>query len=281
MDRRKGRWSRRLTLACTALVLISLLSLYTLPIAKATSNIRIGDQAIAKGVDDRTGLPVQRTDSFDVNDLYVYSWVKLVDVPSPAHNITWIWLTPQLNQFSRVSGTIRDPGAGRFWSSYYVWSSIKVNDTETQHILGFWQVDIYIDGEKALTQTFSINDRTKPIQPMIGLSWPIYNIKVYIEPSPAYAKQDVIDAMKQWNYSQAWFQSTYLLTPRAIFNLIVSDDSNSDVIVTFNQTQTNPGFLGIAHTAYTTDSSGRFIKVTCSVSLDLARSMGRNLTIPH
>ncbi|MBM3897245.1 MAG: hypothetical protein FJ358_01795 [Thaumarchaeota archaeon] len=273
----EGRLSRRLTWVCTALVLLSLMLLYTLPIAKGTSNLRIDDQAIAKGIDDRTNLPVQRTDSFDVNDLYVYSWVKFVDVPSPAHNLTWVWFTPQLHQYSKVSLTTRDPGAGRVWSTYYTWSAIKVNGSEAAHIQGFWQVEVYVDGTKILTQVFSINDGTEPIQPMIGFSWPIYNIKVYTESAPAYAKEDVIDAMKQWNYSQRWFQSTYSSAPRAIFNLIVSDDINSDIRVTFNQTQSNPEFLGIAHTTYNYDSSGRITKVTCAVSLDLAKSDGTKL----
>ena len=179
-------------------------------LSEANPDIHVGDSATALGVDSQTYLPLRRTQSFSVDDASVYSWLKLVDVTSPTHNVTWVWLTPQKHTYHNTSVIIPDAGRGRSWSEYCVWSRIDVRGYTPSQLTGFWTVEILIDDVKVLVQRFSIKDDKPLSQPVYGFSWPSYNIEVNIHSGPSYARQAVINAMKQWNFSQTWFQNLTL-----------------------------------------------------------------------
>jgi len=235
----------------------------------------LADNATAEGVDQSSNAPLGRTTSFYVTDSAVYSWLKFVNVQPPSHNVTWVWLTPQKHIYYNCSYIIPNLGSGSYYPEYYLWCNIRITDSTPSYIVGTWEVDFYTDGAKLLVQTFSISDSTPLAQPTEGFTWPTYNLFVFIQPSaPSYARQDVISAMEQWNYSQIWFQNMYQLPSRPTFNLIVSDDPLiSNITVVFNQTQTSQ-YLGYATDHYWFSSDGTFTKVTCSISLDLATSDG-------
>jgi len=252
--------------------LVSSLSILT----EASSSVQVGDSATALGVDPQTYLPLHRTQLFSVDDASVYSWLKLVDVTSPTHNVTWIWLTPQKHMYYNSSHIIPDPGKGRSWSEYYVWSRIDVRDHTPSQLTGLWVVEVLVDGVKVLVQSFSIGDDTPLSQPVYGFSWPSYNIEVNIHSGPFFARQAVIDAMRQWNFSQIWFQSTYGLASRPFYSLIVSDDPSAPVQIYFNETQTTEDW-GYARYKYWYNSTGYFTKVTCSISIILSLKDGREL----
>jgi len=262
-----------------AMILISLAFFATNmfpPVSRASTNVQIGDSATAKGVDPATYSPINRTQSFTVRDTSVYSWLKLVDVTSPSHNLTWLWLTPQRHQYRSLSLSIPDPGPGKVWPAYYAWSYLDVNGGTAAQLTGIWEIDVFLDGVRALVQTFSINDNTPPSQPMEGYSWPSYNIKVNIQYAPSYARQDVINAMKQWNFSQTWFQKTYGLASRPTYNLIVSNSTSDPIQVFFNQTQTTDDW-GCTSSSYWHNSTGYFTGVTSSISIILSLKDGSKL----
>ena len=242
----------------------------------ASTSVQIGDSATAKGVDPATYSPIDRTQSFTVRDTSVYSWLKLVDVTSPSHNLTWLWLTPQRHQYRSVSLSIPDPGQGKVWPAYYAWSYLDINGGTAAQLTGIWEIDVFLDGVRALVQTFSISDSTPPSQPMVGYSWPSYNIKVNIQYAPSYARQDVINAMKQWNFSQTWFQKTYGLASRPTYNLVVSNSTSDPIQVFFNQTQTTDDW-GCTSSEYSYNSTGYFAGVTSSISIILSLKDGSRL----
>jgi len=240
--------------------------------------LSLEDNATAEGVNHDSGTPIGRTTSFSVTDRMVYSWLEFVNVKTPSHNITWVWLTPQKHLFYNYSYIIPDPGPNKCWPEFHLWCSIYITNSTPSCILGTWEIDVYINGTRLLVQEFNISDDTPPVQPTEGFTWPNYNLYVYIQQSaPSYARQNVIAAMKQWNFSQIWFQNTYELQSRPIFNLIVSDNPlTSNITVIFNQTQTNR-YLGHANYQYWYSADGTLTKVTCSVSLDLSTSDGAKL----
>ena len=266
----------RISTILTLLILFTLLVSSFFLLSEATPSIQVGDSAIALGVDRQTHLPLHRTQSFSVDDASVYSWLKLVDVTSPTHNVSWIWLTPQKHVYYNTSVIIPDPGKGRSWSEYYVWSSIDVRGYAPSQLTGFWTVEVLIDDAKVLVQSFSIKDDTPLSQPVYGFSWPSYNIEVNIHPGPSYARQAVINAMKQWNFSQTWFQGAYGLPSRPIYSLIVSDNPSAPIQIYFNETQTTEDW-GYARYQYWYNSTGLFTRVTCSIPIILSLKDGRKL----
>jgi hypothetical protein len=240
---------------------------------------QIEDSAITASLDSATHLPMNRTQSFDVTDKEVYSWLSFANVSSPPRNVTWIWLTPAKHQYLTDQAVIPDPGAGKSWSKYIVWSNIKINGTAVAQLTGLWTVGIFVGGVQVKVQNFWITDSSSPLyQPTEGYSWPIRNIYVNIRNGPQYARQDVINAMKQWNNSQTWFQKTYGLTPlKPIYNLILSNNTSDTVQITFNQTQTSRDW-GYTQSNFSWDSSSnKFTQVTANISIILSLNDGTTL----
>jgi peptide/nickel transport system substrate-binding protein len=185
-------------------------------------------------------------------------------------------LTPQKHIYYNTSDIIPDPGKGRSWSEYYMWSWIDVRGHVPSQLTGAWVVEVFVDGVKVLVQSFSIRDDTPLSQPVYGFSWPSYNIEVYVHPGPSYARQAVVNAMRQWNCSQIWFQATYGLPSRPTYSLIVSDNPSAPIQIYFNETQTTEDW-GYARYKYWYNSTGYFTNVTCSISVILSLKDGREL----
>ena len=97
-----------------------------------------------------------RTQTFDANDTYAHSWIKLINVYSPSHNISWTWLTPWGQAYAKYNVTIPDPGSGRYYQNYYADSSISIKGSSALYLAGAWHVNVYIDGALALLQNFSL-----------------------------------------------------------------------------------------------------------------------------
>lgn len=234
--------------------------------------------AMAGGVTDDSQAPVNETNVFSVNDSAAYSWLKLGNLPSPTHNVTWVWVTPQDHVYFRFSTATDDPGPGRYWQDYYLWSHIHISSSSVHVLPGEWKVRVYLDDSRLLVQNFSVVVPVVPTMPLQDFDWPTSVIPVYIDGGPSYARGAVLFAMKEWNFGQQWFQSTYSLPAKAIYQFVASNDSASPIQVTFNETQTNPNWLGYAQTHYWYNSSNMFYKATCQVSLDLTQSSGEPIT---
>jgi predicted Zn-dependent protease len=256
------------------LFISSVIVFHPTPLADAQSTLQIADSATTTGIGTVDSSPLDRTEAFLSSDDRIYSWILLSNVPPPTHNVTWVWITPQMNVYTTFTSILEDPGPGRFWTTYRTWTWIHVDGFEPSHMLGYWQIEVYLDGVRSLVQAFSISETATPLQPMYGFYWPNRDITVYIQPEPARVRQEVIEAMVQWNYSQAWFQRSYVLDARSPFNLVVSTDPSSNIKVTFNQTQTDPNALGYANFRWFFDSSRRVTTVTCSITMALTKMDG-------
>ena len=121
----------------------------------SSASYTIADSALAEGVDTNY-QPINRTQTFDANDTYAHSWIKLINVYSPSHNISWTWLTPWGQAYAKYNVTIPDPGSGRYYQNYYADSSISIKGSSALYLAGAWHVNVYIDGALALLQNFSL-----------------------------------------------------------------------------------------------------------------------------
>jgi hypothetical protein len=115
------------------------------------------DSAISTAFNSSSVTPINRTLAISVSNTAVYSWVNFTYVPSPSHNVTFVWVTPQKTTYFNTSVTIPDPGAGKFWYAYTAYDNIFVNGHNAAQMTGVWEVDIYVDGTKILIQTFTIH----------------------------------------------------------------------------------------------------------------------------
>jgi hypothetical protein len=270
------RWEDlRMTLACCFVGNLLLVIIFA-QVATGSGSIQIADSTTAQSLDQSTSQPVNRTQTFSVNDPAVYSWVKLVNIPSPSHNVTWVWISPNQTNYFTNSNSIPDPGQGKTWSSYYAWSNIYVAGHSAAQMQGTWEVDVYIDGTSYLTQYFSLAASAVPIQPTERYSWPYSTIPVYVQSNPSYANTDIEKAMFQWNFSQTWFEKTYALQQLPVLSFSLSNDQASPIKIIFNQTQSNSNW-GWTSYHYFYDANGRFTNVTCSVSIVLSLSDGTPL----
>ena len=271
-----GRFKEPMAAVLAAALMCSLVLSAVVPRSAASSQTRLVDSTTAQSVDSSTSQPVNRSQTFSSSDSSVYSWVEFGNIAPPSHNVTWVWLGPSGATYFEFSFTIPDPGSGRTWASYNVWSSIYVEGHRAAQMQGLWEVDIYVDGSYFTYQLFTIAAAAVPIQPAEGFSWPSATIPVFVGPAPSNVIADVDKAMLQWDYSQSWFQSSYGLQQRPIFSLVPSDESASTVKVTFNQTQTSSNW-GWSNYRYFYNGAGEFTSATCSVSIVLTLSDGTPL----
>ena len=120
------------------------------------ARLQIADAAISQEFNSTSHEPLNRTLYIAPNETAVYSWIRFTNVPSPSHNVTWVWLTPQKTEYFNSTAVIPDPGAGQLWIAYNTWDSIFINGHSAASLPGLWEVDVYVDGSRVLIQTFSM-----------------------------------------------------------------------------------------------------------------------------
>jgi hypothetical protein len=155
-----------------------------------------------------------------------------------------------------------------------------INNSEISQLVGGWEVDTFLDGSPGPNLYFSIVDGRTPIQPIYGWTWPSNVIKVVVPAQPSYAKHDVVAALRQWNYSQTWFEGMFNLSSSQGYGLVLSNDSSSPaIVISFNSTQTSPENLGYGGKTTTWSVvGGKLVAVVCSESLDLHYMKGQPVT---
>lgn len=259
-----------------AFVVVAFLLGGSLPMAPAhAATLQVSKGGTAKGVDPSTSQPVDATQNFSTGDAGIYSWVVFVDVYSPSHNVTWVWLTPQRQVYATSNATIADPGKGNYLPSAFYYAHINVTGSKVAQMPGSWEVQVFVDGEVSQVQNFSMTDSAPRVQPAGGWFWPVTTIDVFIQPQPSYAREDAVLAMGMWNFSQAWFQEHYNLTGRPPFLLVVSNDTSSPVTVAFNQTMSGP-YTNNDKTSFAVGPGGSVMAVHCSISVVLSLQSGVN-----
>lgn len=214
-----------------------------------------------------------KTATFSVNDTWVYVNVAINSSMTSPHHVSASWFTPQHHLYGQPStGWINKTGVTVSWGD-------GINNSDISQLVGLWEVDTFVDGVPGPVLHFSIVDNSTPMQPIFGWTWPSEVIKVVVPAQPYYAKQDVIAALQQWNYSETWFGSTFNLSSWQGYRLMLSNDSSSPaIVITFNSTQTSPANLGWGGKTTTWSvSDGRLVSVVCTESLDLHYTNGMQL----
>jgi tetratricopeptide (TPR) repeat protein len=119
----------------------------------ATPGTNILDHSMASNVDESTYNVTTRANIFSSTDSKVYSWLSLGNVG--AGKIEWMWYSPKGNLYQTDSVDIPTP-SGAYWSSYNVWDHIDIAGNIPAELPGNWYVDISQDGQKLLTERFTM-----------------------------------------------------------------------------------------------------------------------------
>lgn len=121
--------------------------------SSAQPSVSILDHAMASNVDESTSTVITRTNAFSSTDSKAYSWLSLGNVG--AGTVEWRWYSPDGNLYHTGSVDIPAP-SGAYWDSYNVWYYINIAGDNPADLPGNWHVDVFLDGQKLLTEQFTI-----------------------------------------------------------------------------------------------------------------------------
>jgi hypothetical protein len=111
----------------------------------------INRYATAKSVSTQTYQPITETSLFTNQDGYIYLWLDLKNIYKQL-TVAWKWYDPKGNLFATYETTTGVLQTGYYWTSlqFYSWTELGVGNATGQ-----WNVDIFINNNKALTQYFN------------------------------------------------------------------------------------------------------------------------------
>ncbi len=115
---------------------------------------------MASNVDESTNSVITRTNTFSSTDSKAYSWLSLENVG--AGRVEWYWYSPDGNLYKTISFDISPNTSGGYWSSYNIWSYLDIAGDKPADLPGNWHVDVYLVGQKLLTEEFSIQGYQQP-----------------------------------------------------------------------------------------------------------------------
>lgn len=118
--------------------------------------VNITDHSMASNIDETSNEVITRTSTFSSSDRRVYSWLSLEHFLSAT--VTWHWYSPDGNPYKTGQVDIERNPKGGYQPSYYVWYPLDIAEIPTEpYMSGNWYVDIYINGQKRMTEQFALN----------------------------------------------------------------------------------------------------------------------------
>jgi hypothetical protein len=116
--------------------------------------IQLLDHAMSNNVDESSSEINARTTAFSASDDKAYSWLSLGNIGTS--KIEWMWYSPDNNTYATDSFDIPMPTSGDYWTNYKIFSYIKIAGFNAANLPGNWHVDVYLDGQKLLTEQFTL-----------------------------------------------------------------------------------------------------------------------------
>jgi len=116
--------------------------------------LQIVDHSMASQVDEKSYEVITSADTFSPITSKVYSWLELGKVDA-AHQVEWKWISPDGNLYDSYSQQISKPD-GKPWDWYDIYAYIPIIGQDAAGMPGKWHVDIFLDGQKSITEHFTI-----------------------------------------------------------------------------------------------------------------------------
>jgi hypothetical protein len=118
------------------------------------SALQLLDHTMASQVDESTYEAVTRTSTFQPWDRRAYSWISLGNI-NRGQKVDWNWYAPDGSLYDDFSQNIPEPG-DKPWKSYNLYAYIDIAGDQSANMPGTWHVDILLDGQKILTEQFTL-----------------------------------------------------------------------------------------------------------------------------
>jgi len=135
---------------------------------------------MASSVDESTNDVITRTSAFSTTDSKAYSWLSLGN--ARAGTVEWRWYSPDGALYHTGSFDIPEP-SGASWDAYNLWYYITIAGDNAVNLPGNWHVDVYLDGQKLLTEQFTIGDSgvsgVAPAKPLTGIPRTLRECEAY------------------------------------------------------------------------------------------------------
>jgi len=116
-----------------------------------SSQISVLEHTLCKSV-DQNGEPVEMSSIFSTNE-NVVSWLDLVNV-SVGDEVVWVFEGP--NNISEVI-----PLVSELEGEAYYYAMLDLHEYDPASVQGQWMVNVFLNGEHALTQQFTIEGETQ------------------------------------------------------------------------------------------------------------------------
>ncbi len=78
-------------------------------------------------------------------------------MPPENHTVTWEWYMPSGKLYTTITYTIPTSTNNNGWGSYTVWGRTNIVGYSTNELLGLWNIKVSVDGETAVTQSFTVS----------------------------------------------------------------------------------------------------------------------------
>jgi len=109
---------------------------------------------MASQVDEKTAEVITKASTFSAANSRVYSWLELGKIDAD-HQVEWRWFSPDGSFYDSYSDQIAKP-EGEPWNWYDTYAYIPIVGQDAAKMPGEWHVDVYLDGQKRMTEQFTI-----------------------------------------------------------------------------------------------------------------------------
>ena len=128
-----------------------------LPPEFITAVISVGDYATAKGWEEGSYKPVNRTTVFSDQDELVYFWIEFINVIPPEHKVDFKFYEPDGELYSNSTTTIENVREGQYlWPSVQRSTQMYIKDYGVADRPGLWKIAVYLDGDLIKEVPFTI-----------------------------------------------------------------------------------------------------------------------------
>jgi hypothetical protein len=117
---------------------------------------------MANQVNEKTAEMITRASTFSNTTNRVYSWLELGEIDA-AHQVEWRWISPEGSLYDSYTDKISEPD-GEPWDWYDIYAYIPIAGQDAAKMPGNWHVDVYLDGQKRITEQFTILGQTTSSQ---------------------------------------------------------------------------------------------------------------------
>lgn len=162
---------------------------------------------LSKGIEKGAiGMPVEPTTTFSTEDKEVIAYLKCSNLTGE-HKLRWEWYDPNGKLYLSTGNYPLYTSSGKYVKEATAWHRLAIRDEKATGYPGDWRVEVYLDGERMVSQNFKIEGkpdlinvvRNAPQSPADKNKWAfIIGIEKYGKAVPALFAERDASLMKEY-----------------------------------------------------------------------------------